>query len=80
MTPKIFTQTVCVNEASQFLWLAKFKTIISIPPAAQYAFAERMGYFGDESVMDIILYAFTGIAVLTSSLLFFFLLRLLRNG
>ncbi|ELY5928761.1 hypothetical protein ACP6OW_004093 [Cronobacter turicensis] len=53
---------------------------VLIPPAAQYAFAERMGYFGDESVMDIILYAFTGIAVLTSSLLFFFLLRLLRNG
>ncbi|ELY3758463.1 hypothetical protein SMX63_000485 [Cronobacter universalis] len=50
-----------------------------IPPAAQYAFAERMGYFGDESVMDAILYTFTGIAVLISSLLCFCLLRLSRH-
>ncbi|EMD9271542.1 hypothetical protein VWV82_004526 [Cronobacter malonaticus] len=47
-----------------------------IPPAAQYAIAERIGCFGDESVMNAILYIFLSMAVLTSSLLFFFVLRL----
>ncbi|EIV2969764.1 hypothetical protein ACM36D_004336 [Cronobacter sakazakii] len=52
---------------------------VLIPPTAQYAIAERIGCFGDESVMNAILYLFVSIAVLTSSLLCFCLLRLCRR-
>ena len=40
-----------------------------IPPEAQYSFAEHFEIYGDELIMDFVLYLFLGIAALMASVL-----------
>lgn len=40
-----------------------------IPPETQYAMAEHFEFYGDEQVMDFVLYVFSGAALLAASLL-----------
>lgn len=67
-----------------FIWFITFITILKslyffIPATLQYAFAEHMGYYGDESVMDFILYVFTCTAIVFSSLMLYLLFRLMKR-
>jgi hypothetical protein len=57
-----------------FLWctvvflslLALYKVI---PPEMQYSFAERFEIYGDELIMDFVLYLFFGIAIFIASII-----------
>ncbi len=49
-----------------------------IPAETQYAFAEFMGCYGDENVMDFILYVFTCTGVVVSTLLLYLFLRIIK--
>ncbi|MCP2122059.1 UNVERIFIED_ORG: hypothetical protein J2Y93_002104 [Pantoea agglomerans] len=40
-----------------------------IPPEAQYSFAEHFEIYGDELIMDFVLYLFFGIATFIASVL-----------
>lgn len=67
-----------------FIWFIIFITSLKIlyffiPATIQYALAENMGNYGDESVMDFILYIFTCFAIVISSLVLYLLLRFIRR-
>lgn len=67
-----------------FTWFISFIVTVKtlyffIPATLQYTFAEHLGYYGDESVMDFILYVFTCIAVVISSLMLYLLFRLMKR-
>ena len=49
-----------------------------IPADAQYDFAEFMGCYGDEHVMDFILYVFICTGAVVSTLLLYLFLRLIK--
>ncbi|CBA31103.1 unknown protein [Cronobacter turicensis z3032] len=67
-----------------FIWFIIFITSLKsmyffIPATAQYALAESIGNYGDESVMDFILYFFTCFAIVISSFVLYLLLRFIRR-
>jgi hypothetical protein len=51
-----------------------------IPPEAQYSFAEHFEIYGDELIMDFVLYLFLGIAAFIASVLTLALYLLIRKG
>ncbi|CAM7981764.1 hypothetical protein SS39_11460 [Enterobacter chengduensis] len=53
--------------ATMFLSLLTLYKVI--PPEAQYSFAEHFEIYGDELIMDFVLYLFLGIAALMASVL-----------
>ncbi len=59
-----------------FIFIKSFYAFI--PVETQYAFAEFMGCYGDENVMDFILYVFTCTGVVASTLLLYFFLQLIK--
>lgn len=59
-----------------FIFIKSFYAFI--PAETQYAFAEFMGCYGDENVMDFILYVFTCTGVVASTLLLYFFCSLLN--
>jgi hypothetical protein len=66
------------------LWLAvTFLTMLSlyrfVPPETQYAMAEYFGFYGDERVMDFVLYSFFAIAISIASASTFCAFLLLRK-
>jgi hypothetical protein len=49
-----------------------------VPPESQYSFAEHFEIYGDELIMDFVLYLFLGIAIFiasVSTLALYFLIR-----
>lgn len=59
-----------------FIFIKSFYAFI--PAEAQYAFAEFMGCYGDENVMDFILYVFICTGAVVSTLLLYLFLRLIK--
>ncbi len=59
-----------------FIFIKSFYAFI--PAKTQYAFAEFMGCYGDENVMDFMLYAFTCTGVVVSTLLLYLFLRIIK--
>ncbi|NCI18528.1 hypothetical protein EHJ07_18830 [Cronobacter muytjensii] len=59
-----------------FIFIKSFYAFI--PAETQYAFAEFMGCYGDENVMDFILYVFTCTGGVASTLLLYFFLQLIK--
>lgn len=51
-----------------------------VPPETQYAIAEYFEVYGDELIMDFVLYAFFGLAIVISSVLTFFLYLFMRKN
>lgn len=50
-----------------------------IPVEVQYSIAERFGVYGDESVMDFVLYVFFGLSILLASIILSCVLILIRK-
>ncbi len=50
-----------------------------VPPETQYSFAEHFEIYGDELIMDFVLYLFLGIAILIASVSTLVLYLLLRK-
>lgn len=57
-----------------FLWctvvfLSLLVLYKAIPPETQYSFAEHFEIYGDELIMDFVLYLFFGIAIFIASII-----------
>lgn len=50
-----------------------------IPVEVQYSMAEHFGVYGDESVMDFLLYVFFGLSILLASIILSCVLILIRK-
>ena len=50
-----------------------------IPPEAQYSFAEQFKIYGDELIMDFVLYLFLGVSAFIASVLTLALYVLIRK-
>lgn len=50
-----------------------------IPVEVQYSMAEHFGVYGDESVMDFLLYVFFGLSILLASIILSCFLILIRK-
>ncbi|KLG03315.1 hypothetical protein YA49_23220 [Enterobacter cloacae subsp. cloacae] len=67
-----------------FLWCTVlFMSLLAlykfIPPETQYSFAEHFEIYGDELIMDFVLYLFLGIAAFIASALTLALYFLIRK-
>lgn len=66
------------------LWCAEVFLILLIlykiiPPEMQYVLAEHFGVYGDELVMDFVLYVFFGTAILAASVFTLAIYRISRK-
>lgn len=51
-----------------------------VPPQAQYTLAEHFHFYGDEMIMDFVLYVFFSAAVVIASVITFILFLLTRKN
>lgn len=66
------------------LWcIAVFQSMFTlykiVPPETQYDFVELFGIYGDERIMDFVLYVFFGMAIFIASVITLSLYLLIRK-